>query len=116
MNDPVQILIDAGAIPATPFGPASRYANVAITRYQVSLEESVPYLLRRFVPQSRDIPLVTRHLVRAGDRLDLIAGHYLGDAQLHWRVADANLATDMLALTATAGTRLAIPLPPGAAG
>ncbi len=52
---------------------------------------SVPYVLRRFVPQARDIPLATRHQVRAGDRIDVIAAHYLGDAELHWRVADANL-------------------------
>jgi hypothetical protein len=116
MNDPVQMLIDAGAIPISPFGPSSRYANVAIARYQVSIDESVPYVLRRFVPQGRDIPLATRHLVLAGDRIDLLAAHYLGDAELHWRVADANLATDMLELTAAAGARLAIPLPPGTGG
>jgi hypothetical protein len=116
MNDPVQMLIAAGAIPASPFGPSSRYAKVAIGRYQVSHDESVPYVLRRFVPQGRDIPLATRHLVHAGDRVDLIAAHYLGDAELHWRIADANLATDVLDLTANPGQRLAIPLPPGAAG
>jgi len=114
MNDPVQMLIDAGAIPATPFGPLSRYAGVAICRYQISADESVSYVLRRFVPQARSIPLATNHLVRAGDRVDVIAGHYLGDAELNWRVADANLATDMLELTATVGLRIAIPLPPGA--
>jgi hypothetical protein len=113
MIDPVQLLIDSGAIPVSPFGPNSRYANVALGRYAVSTEESVAYVLRRFVPQARDIALATRHQVRAGDRIDLIAGHYLGDAELHWRVADANLATDMLELTSTAGARLAIPLPPG---
>jgi hypothetical protein len=116
MNDPVQMLIDAGAIPISPFGPSSRYANVGLARYQVSVDESVPYVLRRFVPQARDIPLATRHLVLAGDRIDLLAAHYLGDAELHWRVADANLATDMLELTAAAGARLAIPLPPGTGG
>ena len=31
---------------------------------------SVAYVLRRFVPQARDIPLATRHLLRAGDRAD----------------------------------------------
>jgi len=112
MNDPVQMLIDAGAIPAMPFGPSSRYIKVAIGRYQLSSGENVPYVLRRFVPQARDIPFVTHHLVRAGDRVDAIAGHYLGDAELHWRVADANRATDMLELTATAGVRIAIPTPP----
>ena len=116
MNDPVQLLIDAGAIPVSPFGPNSRYVNVAQGRYQVSTDESVPYVLRRFVPQARDIPLATRHQVHAGDRIDVIAAHYLGDPELHWRVADANLATDMLELTSTAGARLAIPLPPGTGG
>src|SRR5262245_38760756 len=117
MTDPVKRLIDAGAIPTTPFGPSSRYANVAIARYRFSTDDpGVAYVLRRFVPQARDIPLATQHLVHAGDRIDLLAGHYLGDVELHWRVADANAVTDMLELTATAGQRIAIPLPPGTAG
>lgn len=114
MIDPVQMLIDAGAIPTAPFGPSSRYAKVTIARYQVASDEGVPYVLRRFVPQLRDIPLLTRHLVRAGDRIDVIAGHYLGDAELSWRVADANGATDMLGLTAASGAHIVIPAPPGA--
>jgi hypothetical protein len=116
MNDPVQMLIDAGAIPVSPFGPSSRYARVAIGRYPLSADETVAYVLRRFVPQARDIPLATHHLVHAGDRIDVIAAHYLADAELHWRVADANLATDLLELTATPGLRIAIPLPPGTGG
>ena len=40
MNDPVQMLIDAGAIPASPFGPSSRYANVAIGRYSVATDDA----------------------------------------------------------------------------
>jgi hypothetical protein len=117
MTDPVQSLIDAGAIPTTPFGPSSRYANVAIGRYQVSAgDDGVAYVLRRFVPQARDIPLATQHIVRAGDRIDLLAAHYLADVELYWRVADANAVTNVLELTATPGQRIAIPLPPGAAG
>lgn len=120
MTDPVQMLINAGAIPTSPFGPSSRYANVAVS-YSFpddgsGEDTSVAYVLRRFVPQARDIPLATHHLVRAGDRIDLLAASYLGDVELHWRVADANLATDMLQLTATPGQRIAIPLPPGTAG
>ena len=121
MNDPVQMLINAGAIPTSPFGPTSRYAGVALGRYtfpgaNAGDETSVAYVLRRFVPQGRDIPLATRHLVRAGDRADNIAASYLGIAQLNWRVADANLASDLLEFTSTPGMRIAIPLPPGAAG
>ena len=34
MNDPVQLLIDAGAIPTTPFVPQSRYLGVALAVLQ----------------------------------------------------------------------------------
>jgi|SRR5687768_12052421 hypothetical protein len=114
MNDPVQMLISAGAIPASPFGPSSRYANVAIGLHIVATDGTpVAYVLRRFVPQTRDIPISSRHTVRAGDRVDLLAHHYLGDVELTWRVADANAATDLLDVTATPGMRIVIPQPPG---
>lgn len=117
MTDPVQLWIDAGAIPVTPFGPSSRYANVAIGRYQLSASDpAVAYVLRRFIPQLRDIPIGSLHIVRAGDRADLLAAHYLGDPELLWRIVDANSAADVLVLTATPGDRIAIPLPPGSAG
>lgn len=117
MNDPVQMLIDAGAIPSSPFGPASRYAGVSLGRYTLadgnsSQDGAVTYVLRRFIQQARDIPVVTQHLLIAADRCDNLAAHYLGDAQLNWRIADANLATDPLAFTATVGMRIAIPTPP----
>jgi len=109
------MLISAGAIPASPFGPSSRYANVAIGLYGVATDDApVAYVLRRFIPQARDIPIAARHTVRAGDRVDLLAYHYLGDVELTWRVADANAAADLLDLTATPGMRIVIPQPPGA--
>jgi len=114
MPDPVQMLIDAGAIPTSPFGPSSRYAKLAIGRYQVSADESVAYVLPRFVPQARDIPAMSCHRVHGGERIDVITAHYLADPELYWHVADANVATDVLELTATAGSRIVIPLPPGA--
>jgi hypothetical protein len=117
MPDPVQQLIDAGAIPVTPFGPASRYAKVAIARYQPSPSApGIAYVLRRFVPRLRDIPISRTHTVHDGDRVDVLAAHYLGDPELHWRVTDANRAGDMLLVTATPGDRIAIPLPPGTGG
>jgi hypothetical protein len=116
MTDPVQLLIDAGAIPVTPFGPSSRYANVAIGRHRLSASDpGVAYVRRRFLPRLRDIPIATHHSVRQGDRIDVLAAHYLGDPELHWRVADANNVADMLQLTSTPGDRIAVPLPPGAA-
>jgi hypothetical protein len=117
MNDPVQMLIDAGAIPTSPFGPSSRYAGLAIVTYQASPDAPrLAYVSRRFAPQRADVAIAAEHTVRAGDRIDLLAAHYLGDAELHWRIADANVATDMLALTATLGALVSIPTPPGFAG
>jgi hypothetical protein len=119
MTDPVQMLIDAGAIPVSPFGPSSRYANVAIARYSFPAGDdgqanTVAYVQRRFIPQARDIPVATWHIVRAGERIDHLAAHYLGDVELTWRVADANLITDMLEIGTEPGARVAIPLPAGA--
>ena len=34
-TDPVQLLIDAGAIPADPFAPNSRYHGVALALYSI---------------------------------------------------------------------------------
>jgi len=121
MNDPIQLLIAAGAIPSSPFGPSSRYANVAMGTYRLPDDGSgedttVAYVLRRFIAQARDIPVATHHQVRADDRIDLLAANYLGDVELTWRVADANSAADLLQVTANPGDRVVIPLPPGAAG
>jgi nucleoid-associated protein YgaU len=33
---------------------------------------------------------VVEHMVRSGDRLDLLARHYYNDDRLWWRIADAN--------------------------
>lgn len=113
-SDPVQMLIDAGAIPASPFGPASRYSGVAIARYvRGPGDAGTAYLLRRFIPQRRDIALAGQHLVQAGERYDLLASTILGDPELFWRLADANAVLDPFALTDTLGARIAVPRPLG---
>ena len=112
-TDPVQQLIDAGAIPAHPFAANSRYYGVTLGR---SGDPGVPYVLRRFIAQRRDIPVAGEHIVHGGERPDLLAAQTLGDPELYGRVADANAVTDPLDLTATLGARIAIPppQPPGA--
>jgi len=37
-------------------------------------------------------PGVVEHVVKAGDRLDLLARHYFNDPRLWWRIVDANPA------------------------
>ena len=114
MNDPVQLLIDAGAIPSTPFVPQSRYDGVALALLQRRPDEpGVVYVRRRFIPAPNTLTLAARHVVSALDRPDLLATKYLGDPLLYWRIADANAVLDPNELTDKPGRRVDIALPAG---
>lgn len=55
---------------------------------------------------------VIEHVVREGDRLDLLARHYYGDDRLWWRILDANpdLSSGVeLSLKSRAGEVILIP-------
>jgi len=113
-TDPVQALIDAGAIPTSPFAPNSRYHGIAFGLYQRHAgDPGIAYVLRRFIPQQHDIAIALEHIVRGGERPDLVAAQTFGDAELYWRIADANVVTDPFELTDTLGARVAIPTAPG---
>jgi hypothetical protein len=113
-DDPVQRLIDAGAIPSAPFAANSRYQGVRIALYSsTAMSQPTPYVLRRFIPQRRDIGIAATRIVTGGERPDGVGAQTLGDPELYWRVADANIVTDPFELTDTPGRRIAIPLPPG---
>ena len=114
MTDPVQLLIDAGAIPSTPFVQQSRYHGVALAVLQRRPDEpGIVYVRRRFIPAPSTIPVAGGHIVRAQDRPDLLGAIFLGDALLYWRIADANAVVDPNELTDTVGRRVIIPQPPG---
>ena len=113
-TDPVQLLIDAGAIPSNPFGPNSRYHGVPLGRHvRGPGDPGVAYVLRRFIPQRRDIAIAAEHIVTSGERPELLAAQALGDPELYWRLADANAVTDPFELTDELGRRITFPLPPG---
>src|SRR3954471_6538952 len=113
-TDPVQALIEAGAIPSNPFAADSRYAGVAFGLYRQRPDDpGVAYVLRRFIPQQRDIPTQLEHIVMAGERPDLLAAQAFGDAELYWRIADANAVTDPFELTDTLAAHIIIPTAPG---
>jgi hypothetical protein len=113
-TDPVQLLIDAGAISADPFGPNSRYRGIAQGLYARDAgDPAVRYVLRRFIPQRRDIAIAGEHIVLGGERPDVLALRTLGDVELYWRLADANAVIDPIEVTDTPGARVTIPKPPG---
>lgn len=114
-TDPVQALIDAGAIPTSPFAPTSRYHGVALGRFERHPgDPGAAYVLRRFIPQRRGIAIAFEHIVQSGERPDLQAAQAFGESELYWRIADANAVTDPFELTETRGVRVLIPVPPGA--
>jgi hypothetical protein len=96
----------------THFAPTSRYAATDTAMLEVDGKE-VMYLKRRFVPSPDRFAGLQEHVVTRGERLDVIAHTYLGDAELFWRLCDANGAMRPDELTATIGRRLRITLPEG---
>lgn len=114
MTDPVQTLIEAGAIPATPFGPESRYAGVPLAVLRTGPGAAgVAFVRRRFIPARGTLTIVARHVVVALDRPDLLGAKYLGDPLSYWRIADANAVFDPHELTDTLGRHVDIPLSAG---
>lgn len=112
--DPVQMLIDAGAIPSSPFSEASRYRGVALATFTRADGTPQAYVRRRFVPAQREIPMAAAVTVGSGDRPDLLAHQHYGQALLYWRIADGHAVIDPFELTDTAGRRLLLPVPPTA--
>ncbi len=120
MMDPLQALIAAGAVPANSFPPNSRYAGAPILAHDPGDgRPPIPYLGRRLVPRPERLGTLGEHSVSSGDRLDVLAARYLGDPELWWRIADANVAGVAQhpdELTATVGRRLRLTMPEGMAG
>jgi hypothetical protein len=95
------------------FSPTSRYYETPTKTLALDDGTNLIYLSRRFVPQSSRFALLTTHRVVGGERMDIIAGAELGDAQAFWRICDANDAMRPDDLTARIGRRLRITLPEG---
>lgn len=113
-TDPVQLLIDAGAIPSAPFDAASRYNGVPLKLHQPRPEQpGIAHVGRRLIPAQSSIGVAARYVVNGSDRPDGVAARTLGDPLLLWRLADANAVLSPDELTDTLGRSLVIPLPPG---
>lgn len=116
MTDPLQALLESGAIETSPLAPNSRYRGVGTATFEREGEEPIAYFRRRFVPSPDRFAVVQEHTVVAGDRLDNLASRYLGDPELYWRFADANGALRPDDLIEEIGRRIAVTLPEGVPG
>ena len=116
MSDPLQLLLQAGALPSSPFPPTSRYHAVGTATLEQADAAPIVYLRRRFVPPPERFALLQEHSVAQGERLDTVAARYLGDPEQFWRICDANGAIRPDELIETPGRRLRITLPEGVPG
>jgi nucleoid-associated protein YgaU len=118
MNSPLQNMIRMGLVPLVTFPTNSRYYGSGTLTYITAEGQTISYLARRFVPQPGppNFATVGQHIVRQGDRLDLIAAKYLGDPLIFWLICDANGAIEPDKLVETAGTVLNITTPLGVPG
>jgi hypothetical protein len=118
VKSPLQSLIQMGVVPSVTFPTDSRYYGSTTLTYTGPDGESVAYLAPRMVPQpgTPNFATVAQHVVRQGDRLDLIAAKYLGDPLIFWLICDANGAIDPRELTQTPGKVLQITTPQGVPG
>jgi hypothetical protein len=96
------------------FSPTSRYVDVPTAIFTLTApdgsQRTVTYVRRRLLPRPADHTLLTEHPVAPGERLDHIAGRYLGDPTQFWRICDG---TDVLrpADLEQTGLRLPISMP-----
>lgn len=117
MADPLQELLAAGAIPSTSFPPTSRYAETKVTAHDPGDDSPpTPHLERRLCPQPEQFVTLHTHEISEGDRRDNLAAEKLGEAELWWRIADANGVIDPRSLTDTVGEQIRITLAEGISG
>lgn len=94
----------------------SRYAGIPIATTVTVIRRTIVYLRRRFIPPPEQFALIAEHTVSDGERPDLVARQYLGDAEQFWRLCDANNVQDPDDLTRQPGRRIRITLPAGIPG
>ena len=116
MNDPLQALLQSGALKTTAFPPTSRYHGTDTATMKTVDGKTIIYLRRRFIPPPERFSLLQEHTVVQGDRVDNLANQYLGDPEQFWRMCDANNVMRPDELTETIGRRIQITLPEGIPG
>lgn len=93
------------------FDTTSRYYNLPTKTLTSNEGQVISYVSRRFLPQVKDLQIISQVTVQQGDRLDLIATRTLGNALFYWQLCDANNAMDPAALVQQPGQMLQLASP-----
>jgi hypothetical protein len=76
------------------FDTGSRYDGIPTATVEMTTPDGttyeVRYVRRRLLPPRDEHTTLLEHRVVDGDRLDLLAARYAGDALQFWRLCDAN--------------------------
>lgn len=88
------------------FFEGSRYEDVPEAEIETEDGRTVRYKRIRRIP---DVEGSRKHVVREGERLDLVAADRLGDPERFWRICDANRELWPPALTEEPERRLRLP-------
>lgn len=88
------------------FDPKSRYFDLPDLTYTAPNGREIVYKERRLVPRT---PARLRTTLAQSERLDLVAARTQGDAQLFWRICDANEELDPFRMQAQSGRTLKLP-------
>jgi hypothetical protein len=116
MTDPLQSLLQSGALKTISFPPSSRYHGIDTATMKTVDGKTIIYLRRRFVPRPEWFSLLHEHTIAEGDRVDNLASRYQGDPEQFWQLCDANNIIVPQELTETPGRRIRITLPEGIPG
>jgi hypothetical protein len=85
----VQALLQFTGLKASLFPLNSRYSGIDTATLGAGAQ-TIVYIRRRFVPSPDKLTPIQEHTVKQGERLDNLAAQFLGDAELFWRLCDAN--------------------------
>jgi hypothetical protein len=114
-NDALQALLQSAGLGQDAFPPSSRYRGIELAAFGRTDGTIVAYVRRRFVPSPERYALLQEHRVAEGERIDIIAAHFIGDPEQFWRICDANAALDPSELEQP-GAIVRITLPEGIPG
>lgn len=98
------------------FPITSRYHSILTATFEALDGRQIAYLLRRFLPNPEKFASLQEHRVAAGERPDTLAGRYLSDPELFWRLADSNGVMQPEELTDQVGDTVRITLPEEVSG
>jgi hypothetical protein len=115
MTDPMQTMAQPN-YETYLYPQSSRYYGIDTATMESREGKTLVYLRRRFIPQPESFELLQEHTVVQGDRLDIIAAHYLGDPLIFWRICDANRTMRPEELTETIGRKIRITMPEAMTG